>query len=89
MSAAAIRALKVQRETEGNPAKAEEPFMPFSILSQSELLWWPYRSLSKVILQTHRDTRVYLEINRKPLDDLRRIVRREQCSTYPKRCLRK
>jgi hypothetical protein len=52
--------------------------MPFSILSQSELLWWPYRSLSKIILQTHRDTRAYMEINRKLLDDLRRIARREQ-----------
>jgi len=52
--------------------------MPFSVLSQSELLWWPYRSMSKIILQTHRYTRVYLEINRKLLDDLRRIGRREQ-----------
>ncbi len=78
MSAAATRATKSQIGVEGHEGKADEAFMPFNILSQSELLWWPYRSLSKAILQTHRDTRVYLEINRRLLDDLRRIVRREQ-----------
>ena len=78
MSAATIREPKSHRGTEDHPAKADELFMPFSLLAQSELLWWPYRSLSKMILQRHRDTRAYMEINRKLLDDLRRIARREQ-----------
>src|SRR6266481_1354308 len=78
MSGTTIRATKTQKGTEGHPAKTDELSMPFSVLSQSELLWWPYRTLSKLILQTHRETRAYLEINRKLLDDLRRIARREQ-----------
>ena len=78
MSAATIREPKSHRGTEDHSPKSDELFMPFSLLAQCELLWWPYRSLSKMIVQRHRDTRTYMEINRKLLDDLRRIARREQ-----------
>ena len=47
-------------------------------LFQSELVWWPYQSLSKSLLQTHRNASAMLEVNRLLADEMRRIARREQ-----------
>ncbi|MGH6827951.1 MAG: hypothetical protein ACREFW_03465 [Rhizomicrobium sp.] len=55
-----------------------ENVLPFNLLSQSELTWWPYRSLSKTLLQTHHNAAALLEINRALADEMREIARREQ-----------
>lgn len=52
--------------------------LPFNILSQNELMWWPYQSLSKSLLRTHRNTLALLEVNRLLADEMRDIARREQ-----------
>ena len=52
--------------------------LPFHFIYQSELVWWPYRSLSKSLLQTHHNASVMLEINRMLVDEMRSIARREQ-----------
>lgn len=59
-------------------AHRNENILPFNLLSQNELVWWPYRSLSKSLLQTHHNTAAMLEINRMLADEMREIARREQ-----------
>jgi hypothetical protein len=66
---------EAQPHTGGHKA---ENILPFQLLSQSELVWWPYRSLSRSLLQTHRNTSAMLEINRMLADEMRDIARREQ-----------
>src|SRR6185503_6234216 len=61
-----------------NGAPKAENILPFNLLSQSELVWWPYRSLSRSLLQTHHNTSAMLEINRLLADEMRNIARREQ-----------
>lgn len=51
---------------------------PLQIVNQDELLWWPYRSLSRALLQTHRNTVAFVQINRTLLDELGDISRRQQ-----------
>ena len=55
----------------GNP-------LPLHLLSQSELVWWPYQSLSKSLLQTHYNASALIEINRVLVDEMCNIARREQ-----------
>lgn len=52
--------------------------LPFHLLSRSELVWWPYQSLSKSLLQTHHNASALVEINRRLADEMRHIARREQ-----------
>jgi len=56
----------------------KDKVLPFNFLSQNELAWWPYQSLSKSLLRTHRNTSALLEINRLLVDEMRDIARREQ-----------
>jgi hypothetical protein len=51
---------------------------PFNILSQNELVWWPYQSLSKSLLRTHYNTLTLLESNRSLVDEMHDIARRQQ-----------
>ncbi len=51
---------------------------PSQIVNQDELTWWPYQSLSRALLQTHRNTVAFMKINRTLLDDLNEINRRHQ-----------
>lgn len=51
---------------------------PLQIVNQNELLWWPYRSISRALLQTHRNTVAFVQINRNLLDELGDISRRQQ-----------
>lgn len=55
-----------------------EKLLPLHLLAQSELVWWPYRSLSKTLLQTHHNAAALLEINRMLADEMRNLARREQ-----------
>lgn len=55
-----------------------ENVLPFHLLSQSELVWWPYQSLSKSLLRTHHNASALIEINRRLADEMRNIARREQ-----------
>jgi hypothetical protein len=52
--------------------------LPLHLLSQSELVWWPYQSLSKNLLQTHHNASALVEINRVLADEMRNLARREQ-----------
>lgn len=55
-----------------------EPNLPLANLYKSELLWAPYRAMSKLMLHTHHNTAAWISINRKLADELREIARREQ-----------
>ena len=48
------------------------------LLSQSELVWGPYQSLSKSLIQTHHNVSALIEINRVLADEMRSLARREQ-----------
>lgn len=50
----------------------------FDVMARSDLMLWPYRTLSKALLRTHNDLSAFVEVNRKLADDMRDIVRREQ-----------
>lgn len=65
-------------ESPGNPPKKSANLLPLQHLSQSELVWWPYQSLSKSLLQTHHNAAALLDINRMLVDEMRAIARREQ-----------
>jgi len=52
--------------------------LPFHLVPQSELVWWPYLSLSKSLLRTHRNASALLEINSTLAHELREIARRQQ-----------
>jgi hypothetical protein len=47
-------------------------------LTQSELMWGPYHSLSKALLQTQRNFSAFTQINRRLVDEFLGIARREQ-----------
>lgn len=59
-------------------AHKKDKVLPFNILAQNELIWWPYQSLSKTLLRTHHNTLALLEVNRMLADEMRDIARREQ-----------
>jgi hypothetical protein len=50
----------------------------FDFFARSEGMWWPFRSVSKALLQTQSNALAYLEANRRLLDEMRNIVRKEQ-----------
>src|SRR5262245_47215615 len=50
----------------------------FDILARNDGFWWPYRTLSKVLLQTQRNAIGYLEANHRLLDAAQRIIRAQQ-----------
>jgi hypothetical protein len=52
--------------------------VPSSILYQSELLWWPYRSFARFMLPNCHNTTALMQISRRFADEVRDIVRREQ-----------
>lgn len=62
--------LKTARKTEAN--------LPLANLYKSELVWAPYRAISKLMLRTHHNTAAWIAINRKLADEMREIARREQ-----------
>jgi hypothetical protein len=47
-------------------------------LTQSELMWGPYQSLSKALLQSQRNFSAFTQINRRLVDAFLGIARREQ-----------
>jgi len=63
-------------ESPHDSSQNKSPLLPFHF--QSELAWWPYQSLSKSLLQTHRNASALIEINRRLADEMRNIARREQ-----------
>lgn len=52
--------------------------LPFDSFIQSDFLLSPYRTLSRAFLHTHHNTAAFVQINRKLVDDLREIIRRQQ-----------
>jgi hypothetical protein len=61
-----------------NPGPRTDNLLPLHLVSKSELVWWPYQSLSKSLLQTHHNAAALLEVNRMLADEMRDIARREQ-----------
>jgi len=55
---------------------SRDNLLPFHF--QSEMVWWPYQSLSKSLLRTHHNASALMEINRRLADEMRNIARREQ-----------
>lgn len=51
---------------------------PFDVFGHYELMWWPYRSLSKALLRTHGNLTAFMTVNRKLADEMREIIRKEQ-----------
>lgn len=62
--------------SEAEPYRHRNDGLPFHF--QSELIWWPYQSLSKSLVQTHHNASALVEINRMLADEMRDIARREQ-----------
>src|SRR6185295_3727551 len=50
----------------------------FNLFAKNDGFWWPYRSFAKALLGTQKNTLAYLEANRKLIDDMRDIIRKEQ-----------
>src|SRR5262245_34476621 len=48
------------------------------LFSKNEGFWWIYRSFAEALMETQVDASAYLEANRKLMDEIRDIVRREQ-----------
>jgi hypothetical protein len=46
--------------------------------AKNELMWWPYRSVSRALLQTQRNAAAYLEANQQLVEGMQAIVRQEQ-----------
>jgi hypothetical protein len=44
----------------------------------NEVCWWPFQAVSKALLQTQRNTAAYLEANRRLVDEMRDIMRKER-----------
>ncbi|HWF64221.1 MAG TPA: hypothetical protein VN685_06385 [Rhizomicrobium sp.] len=63
-------------ESPQNSSQKNSNLLPFNF--QSEMVWWPYQSLSKSLLQTHHNASALIEINRMLADEMRNIARREQ-----------
>ena len=43
-----------------------------------DAFWWPFRTFSKALLQTQRNSTAYLEANRRLIDEMRTIIRKQQ-----------
>ena len=63
-------------ESPHNSSREHDKLLPFHF--QSEMVWWPYQSLSKSLMRTHHNASALMEINRRLVDELRNIARREQ-----------
>lgn len=50
----------------------------FDLFSKNDGFWWPYRSFAKALLSTQKNASAYLEANRKLIDEMRNIVRKER-----------
>jgi hypothetical protein len=59
-----------------NGAEANDPL--FNLFAKNDGFWWPYRSLAKALMETQKDASAYLEANRKMINEIRDIVRKEQ-----------
>jgi len=62
-----------KENTERKEAEASFDFFP-----GGEAMWWPFRSVSKALLQTQSNALAYLEANRRLIDEMRNILRKEQ-----------
>ena len=62
-----------KENTEREEAEARFDFFP-----GGEAMWWPFRSVSKALLQTQSNALAYLEANRRLIDEMRNILRKEQ-----------
>src|SRR5215469_14287078 len=65
-------------ESQPHNGRGSNNLLPLHLLAQNELVWWPYQSLSKTLLQTHHNASALVEINRRLADEMRNIARREQ-----------
>jgi len=50
----------------------------FNLFAKNDGFWWPYRSFAKALFGTQKNASAYLEANRKLMDEMRDIVRKEQ-----------
>jgi hypothetical protein len=50
----------------------------FDLFTKNEVMWSPYWTLAKALLQTQRNTFAYIEANRRLVDTMRTFVRQEQ-----------
>jgi hypothetical protein len=58
------------------PSYCDEPLL--NLFAKNDGFWWPHRSLAKALLCTQENASAYVEANRKLLDEMRAIVRKEQ-----------
>jgi hypothetical protein len=49
-----------------------------NLFAKNDGFWWPHRSLARALLCTQGNASAYVEANRKLLDEMRSIVRKEQ-----------
>jgi hypothetical protein len=50
----------------------------FNFFTSPEAMWWPFRTVSKALLQTQSNAIAYLEAQRRLIDEMQNIVRKEQ-----------
>ena len=50
----------------------------FHFFSRNESFWWPFRAVAKALLQTQQNSAAYIEANRRLIDEMRSIIRKEQ-----------
>jgi hypothetical protein len=50
----------------------------FNFFTSPEAMWWPFRTVSKALLQTQSNAIAYLEAQRRLVDEMQNIVRKEQ-----------
>ena len=50
----------------------------FNLFARNDGFWWPYRSLARALFGTQNNALGYLTANKRLLDEMRNIIRREQ-----------
>lgn len=72
------KSMVAQAQIRKESAEREEAEGRFDFFPGGEAMWWPFRSVSKALLQTQSNALAYLEANRRLIDEMRNILRKEQ-----------
>ena len=48
------------------------------LFSTNDAFWWPYRSFAKALMETQMGASAYIEANRKLMNEVLNIIRKEQ-----------
>jgi len=63
---------------ESGQKRSEGAGSMFNLFAKNDGFWWPYRSLASALLLIQKNAATYFDVNRKLVDDMRDIIRREQ-----------